>query len=441
MKLFTFKGGVHPADNKVQTENEAIQIFDAPKMVNIALLQHIGAPLNPMVKPGDRVLKGQKIADSQAFMSAPIHSPVSGIVKKIEFLPFPSSGKVNTVIIENDGQEEMAELTTIKDWANASKEDLLAMVREKGIVGVGGACFPTHIKLNPPKDMTIDTLVVNGAECEPYLNADNRLMLENPASIIEGIKIVMHILGIKSAKIGIENNKPDAIASMIKTIGELEGTDGIEVCPLKTQYPQGGEKQLIAAIMGREVPSAALPAKVGVVVQNTATCALIYEGIVNGMPLIEKVVTISGKAIQKPMNLKVRIGTMFREILDYAGIERESVDKLVSGGPMMGMAQPSEDVPVVKGTSGLLALTVEETNPCKAKNCILCGKCVSVCPMGLEPLMYAKLAKFNQWEEMGAYNLMDCISCGSCSYICPANRPLTEAINIGKAKLRAMPRK
>jgi H+/Na+-translocating ferredoxin:NAD+ oxidoreductase subunit C len=438
MKLFTFKGGVHPSENKVQTENEAIQTFDAPKMVHVALLQHIGAPLNALVKPGDRVLKGQKIADSEAFMSAPVHSPVSGLVKKIEFLPFPLSGKVNTIIIENDGEEELAELTTIKDWKNAAKEDLLAMVREKGVVGVGGACFPTHIKLNPPKDVTIDTLVMNGAECEPYLNADNRLMLEDPESIIEGIKIIMHILGVKDAKIGIENNKPEAIASMIKA---SEGDNGIEVCPLKTQYPQGGEKQLIEAILDREVPSGKLPSAVGVVVQNTATAALVYEAIVKGMPLIEKVVTISGKAIKNPMNLKVRIGTMFKDMLDYAGVEREEVDKLVMGGPMMGMAQHSEDVPVVKGTSGLLALTLAETNPCKAKNCILCGKCIGACPMGLEPLMYAKLAKFNQWEEMGKYKLMDCISCGSCSYICPANRPLTEAINIGKAKLRAMPRK
>jgi len=438
MKLFTFKGGVHPSENKVQTENEAIQIFDAPKMIHVALLQHIGAPLNALVKPGDRVLKGQKIADSEAFMSAPIHSPVSGVVKKIEFLPFPLSGKVNTIVIENDGKEELAELTTIKDWKNATKEDLLAMIREKGIVGIGGACFPTHIKLNPPKDVTIDTLVMNGAECEPYLNADNRLMLEDPTSIIEGVKILMHILGVKNAKIGIENNKPEAIASMIKA---SEGDNGIEICPLKTQYPQGGEKQLIKAILDREVPSGKLPSAVGVVVQNTATAALVYEGIVDGMPLIEKVVTISGKAVKNPMNLKVRIGTMFKDMLDYAGVEREEIDKLVMGGPMMGMAQHSEDVPVVKGTSGLLALTTAETNPCKAKNCILCGKCIGACPMGLEPLMYAKLAKFNQWEEMGKYNLMDCISCGSCAYIRPANRPLTEAINIGKAKLRAMPRK
>jgi len=312
MKLFTFKGGVHPSENKVQTENEAIQIFDAPKMIHVALLQHIGAPLNALVKPGDRVLKGQKIADSEAFMSAPIHSPVSGVVKKIEFLPFPLSGKVNTIVIENDGKEELAELTTIKDWKNATKEDLLAMIREKGIVGIGGACFPTHIKLNPPKDVTIDTLVMNGAECEPYLNADNRLMLEDPTSIIEGVKILMHILGVKNAKIGIENNKPEAIASMIKA---SEGDNGIEICPLKTQYPQGGEKQLIKAILDREVPSGKLPSAVGVVVQNTATAALVYEGIVDGMPLIEKVVTISGKAVKNPMNLKVRIGTMFKDML------------------------------------------------------------------------------------------------------------------------------
>ncbi len=438
MKLFTFKGGVHPSDNKVQTENEAIQVFYAPKMIHVPLLQHIGAPLNSLVKPGDRVLKGQKIADSESFMSAPVHSPVSGVVKRIEYLPFPSSGKVNTIIIENDELEELAELPRIENWKAAPKEELLAMIREKGIVGVGGACFPTHIKLNPPKDMKIDTLVMNGAECEPYLNADNRLMIENPQSIIEGVKILMYILGVKEAKIGIENNKPEAIEAMLKA---SEGDNGIEICVLKTQYPQGGEKQLIKAILDREVPSGALPAKVGVVVQNTATAALVYEGIVNGMPLIEKVVTVSGKAIKKPMNLRVRIGTMFRDLLDYAGIERDEVDKLVSGGPMMGMAQPSEDVPVIKGTSGLLALTKEETNPCKPKNCILCGKCIGACPMGLEPLMYAKLAKFNQWEEMGKYNLMDCILCGSCSYICPANRPLTEAINIGKAKLRAMPKK
>ncbi|WP_372713266.1 electron transport complex subunit RsxC, partial [Ilyobacter sp.] len=395
---------------------------------------HIGAPLDPNVKVGDRVLKGQKIADSEAFVSSPVHSPVSGVVKKIEVMPFPLSGKVKTVVIENDEKEEWAELTKIKDWEKATREELLAMVREKGIVGVGGACFPTHIKLNPPKDVTIDVLLLNGAECEPYLNSDNRLMIEEPHKIVEGIKIINKILGVNRAIIGIEDNKTEAIEKMKKA---CEGT-AIEVAMLKTQYPQGGEKQLIKAVLDRDVPSGGLPSAVGVVVQNTGTAGAIYEGLVEGKPLIEKIVTVSGKAVERPSNLKVRIGTMFSEILDYVATNRESMEKLVMGGPMMGMAQHTETVPVVKGTSGLLALTKEETNPYKPKSCIVCGKCVKACPIDLLPNMYAKLARFKQWEEMGKHHLMDCIECGSCSYICPANRPLTEAIKIGKAKLRTM---
>jgi len=434
MKLFTFKGGVHPPENKVQTADKPIEIFQAPKLVHVALHQHIGAPLDALVKPGDRVLKGQKIGDSGAFISSPVHSPVSGKVKKIEFLPYPLSGRCQTVIIENDGLDEEAEVKTNKKWRKLSQKKLLEIIKENGIVGVGGACFPTHIKLNPPKDVTIDTLILNGAECEPYLNADNRLMLEEPKKIVEGIEIIKKVLGVEKAIIGIEDNKPEAIESMTKA---CEGT-GIEIVPLKTQYPQGGEKQLISAIIKKEVPSGALPSAVGVVVQNTATALTIYEAVVEGKPLIEKVVTVSGLGVEKTLNLKVRIGTSFREILDYAGIDRDKVDRLVMGGPMMGMAQHSEDVPVVKGTSGLLALTKKETNPYKPKDCIVCGKCVKACPMGLVPLMFAKLAKFKHWEDMGEHRLMDCIECGSCSYICPANRPLTEAIKIGKAKLRTM---
>ncbi|WP_321329545.1 electron transport complex subunit RsxC [uncultured Ilyobacter sp.] len=434
MKLFTFRGGVHPPENKAQTENREIEVFPVSKTLYVPMLQHIGAPLEPNVKVGDRVLKGQKIADSEAFVSSPVHSPVSGVVKKIEVMPFPLSGKVKTVVIENDEKEEWAELTKIQDWEKSTKEELLAMVREKGIVGVGGACFPTHIKLNPPKDVTIDVLLLNGAECEPYLNSDNRLMIEEPKKIVEGIKIINKILGINRAVIGIEDNKTVAIETMTKA---CEGT-GIEVAMLKTQYPQGGEKQLIKAVLDRDVPSGGLPSAVGVVVQNTGTAGAIYEGLVEGKPLIEKIVTVSGKAVERPANLKVRIGTMFSEILDHAGTNRESMDKLVMGGPMMGMAQHTENVPVVKGTSGLLGLTKEETNPYKPKSCIVCGKCIKACPINLLPNMYAKLARFKQWEEMGKNHLMDCIECGSCSYICPANRPLTEAIKIGKAKLRTM---
>lgn len=434
MKFFGFRGGVHPPENKIQTENMAVEEVKAPKMLYVALLQHIGAPLDPIVAVGDRVLKGQKIADSQAFMSSPIHSPVSGIVKRIEDHVFPLMGRIKTVIIENDEQETWDELSKIEKWENVDRRTLLTMIREKGIVGIGGASFPTHIKLDPPADAKIDTLLLNGAECEPYLNSDNRLMIENPEKIVNGIKIIKKILGVNRAIVGIEENKPEAIASMRKAV---EGT-GIEIAPLKTKYPQGGEKQLIKAVLDRQVPSGKLPSAVGVVVQNTGTAAAIYDGIVNGIPLIEKVVTVSGKGIINPKNVKIAIGTPFSYLLDYCGVNREIVDKLVMGGPMMGMAQFSEEAPVIKGTSGLLALTKEETNPYKTRACIGCGKCVEACPMGLEPLMFARLAAFEQWEQLKEYSLMDCIECGSCAYICPANRPLTEAIKIGKSKLRAM---
>lgn len=434
MKFFGFRGGVHPPENKIQTENMAVEEVKAPKMLYVALLQHIGAPLDPIVAVGDRVLKGQKIADSQAFMSSPIHSPVSGIVKRIEDHVFPLMGRIKTVMIENDEQETWAELSKIEKWENVDRRTLLTMIREKGIVGIGGASFPTHIKLDPPADAKIDTLLLNGAECEPYLNSDNRLMIENPEKIVNGIKIIKKILGVNRAIVGIEENKPEAIASMRKAV---EGT-GIEIAPLKTKYPQGGEKQLIKAVLDRQVPSGKLPSAVGVVVQNTGTAAAIYDGIVNGIPLIEKVVTVSGKGIINPKNVKIAIGTPFSYLLDYCGVNREVVDKLVMGGPMMGMAQFSEEAPVIKGTSGLLALTKEETNPYKTRACIGCGKCVEACPMGLEPLMFARLAAFEQWEQLKEYSLMDCIECGSCAYICPANRPLTEAIKIGKSKLRAM---
>lgn len=434
MKFFGFRGGVHPPENKIQTENMAVEEVKAPKMLYVALLQHIGAPLDPIVAVGDRVLKGQKIADSQAFMSSPIHSPVSGTVKRIEDHVFPLMGRIKTVIIENDEQETWAELSKIEKWENVDRRTLLTMIREKGIVGIGGASFPTHIKLDPPADAKIDTLLLNGAECEPYLNSDNRLMIENPEKIVNGIKIIKKILGVNRAIVGIEENKPEAIASMRKAV---EGTD-IEIAPLKTKYPQGGEKQLIKAVLDRQVPSGKLPSAVGVVVQNTGTAAAIYDGIVNGIPLIEKVVTVSGKGIINPKNVKIAIGTPFSYLLDYCGVNREVVDKLVMGGPMMGMAQFSEEAPVIKGTSGLLALTKEETNPYKTRACIGCGKCVEACPMGLEPLMFARLAAFEQWEQLKEYSLMDCIECGSCAYICPANRPLTEAIKIGKSKLRAM---
>ncbi|MGL5089062.1 MAG: electron transport complex subunit RsxC [Cetobacterium sp.] len=434
MKFFGFKGGVHPPENKILTENKSIQNLPASKMIFIPLLQHIGVPLTPCVKVGERVLKGQLIGDSEAFLSVPVHSTVSGIVKKLEKLPFPLMGIVETIVIENDMQDEWVDLKKFENWKALTKEELLKIIREKGVVGLGGAAFPTHIKLNPPKDVTISTLLLNGAECEPYLNSDNRVMIEEPLKVVEGIKIMMHILNVDSAVIGIEDNKEEAIEVMKKAI---IGTN-IKVMPLKTMYPQGGEKSLIKAILNKEVPSGKLPSSVGVVVNNTTTAAAIYDAIVNGSPLIDKVITVAGKAIREPKNLRVLIGTQISEVLENCGYNEEEVKKLVMGGPMMGMAQLTLEVPVIKGTSGILALTKEETNYCKPKACIGCGKCVDACPMSLEPVMYARLAEFLEWEKMAKYHLMDCIECGSCSYICPSNRPLTEAIKIGKAKLRSM---
>lgn len=432
MKFFGFRGGVHPPENKLQTENMKTERLASPSELYVPLLQHIGVPLNPIVQVGDKVLKGQKIAEAEG-LAAPIHSPVSGTITKVESRVFPLAGKTMTVFIENDGEEKWAELSKIEDWQSADRQTLLNMIKEKGIVGIGGATFPTHVKLNPPANVKIDTLLLNGAECEPYLNSDNRLMLENPKSIIEGIKIIKKVLDVKKAYVGIEDNKPEALESMKKA---AEGT-GIEIVALKTKYPQGGEKQLIKAILNRQVPSGQLPSAVGVVVQNTGTAAAIYEAVVNGIPLIEKIVTVSGKAIKTPKNLKVAIGTPFSYVLDHCGIEREKMERLVMGGPMMGLAQMTEDATIVKGTSGLLALTLEEMKPYKTRPCISCSKCVSACPMGLSPLTYDRLAAAKLWDEMAEHNLMDCIECGSCAYICPASRPLAEAIKTGKSKLRA----
>ncbi|MGL5122950.1 MAG: electron transport complex subunit RsxC [Fusobacteriaceae bacterium] len=434
MKIFGFKGGVHPADNKSQTENMQTEKITIPKMLYIPLIQHIGTPLEPIVAIGDKVLKGQKIGDSKAFLTSPIHSSTSGIIKKIENYDFPLMGKTKTIFIEPDGEETWCDLIPIKTWENATKEELLAKIRDCGIVGIGGASFPTHIKLSPPADSKIDTLLLNAAECEPYLNSDNRLLIENTEKVILGIKILKKILSVENVVIGIEDNKKEAIEKL-KTA--LNGT-GINLVVLKTLYPQGGEKQLIKAALGREVPSGKLPLNVGVVVQNTGTAAAVFSAIVEGKPLIEKVVTVSGLAVENPKNLISLIGTPISHLLDICGAKTEEIDRLIMGGPMMGMAQYTADVPVIKGSSGVLALTKKETNTCKARPCIGCGKCVDACPMGLMPIMYARLGEFNIWEEFKTYNIMDCIECGSCAYICPSNRPLTEAIKLGKAKVRMM---
>ncbi|MGL5058127.1 MAG: electron transport complex subunit RsxC [Fusobacteriaceae bacterium] len=434
MNIFGFKGGIHPKDNKNQTENKTTERISMPNMLYIPMLQHIGTPLDPIVQVGEKVLKGQKIAESSAFLVAPIHAPTSGTVKKIDSYHFPLMGKVKTIFLEPDGEELWCELEKIENWKKSEKEDLLNHIKDKGIVGLGGASFPTHIKLNPPSEAQVDTLLINAAECEPYLNSDNRTILEKSSEILEGIEILRKILGVKNIVIGIEDNKKIAIQKL-KEI--FNGTD-IKIAVVKTLYPQGGEKQLIKSVLNREVPSGKLPLNVGVVVQNIATAAAVYEAVVNGIPLIEKIITVSGGAVKNPKNIVALIGTQIGELLNATEADREKIDRLVVGGPMMGMAQYTDDVPVVKGTSGVLGLTKEETNRCKPRPCIGCGKCVDACPMGLPPVMYARLGEFGYWEQMKTHNLMDCIECGCCTFICPSNRPLAESIKLGKVKIRSM---
>ncbi len=434
MKNLTFKGGLHPNDHKKETENcEVVKLAPSKTMV-FPMQQHIGAPCSPTVSVGDRVLRGQKIGDSDAFVSAPIHSSVSGTVTYIEPRPHPNGTIVLSVVIENDFQDEC--VPTIHEYDDVdtlTKEEKLAIIREMGLVGLGGATFPTHIKLNPPEDKKIDCLIINGAECEPYLTSDYRLMIETPEKIFKGAELIKSILGVTKCLIGIENNKPDAIASMQRLSSSFPGT---EVKVLKTKYPQGSEKHLIKAVTGREVPSGKLPADVGVVVNNIDSCIAVYNALTFRKPVLSRVVTVSGSAIRKPSNFCVRTGTPLRDVLQSADCDFESAKKIIMGGPMMGTAQYCLDAPAIKGTSALLAFTDEEMDKRETVNCVKCGKCVGACPMRLVPALLNSYIKINDTENMQKYNIMDCIECGVCSYICPSRQPITQNIKTAKIKLR-----
>ena len=438
MSGVTFKGGIHPPHFKEQTEQVAIEICPVPKTVVIPLQQHIGAPCDPIVKVGDNVKVGQKIGESKAFVSANVHSSVSGVVKSIE--PRYTSGgtKAMCVIIESDDKLEVDEGIKPYDIDKLSKEEILAIIKEAGLTGMGGAGFPTHVKLSPPKDKVIDALVINGAECEPYLTADHRIMLEKPENVILGAKAVKKALGVEKCYIAIENNKPDAIDVMTKA---LKGEVGIEVTELITKYPQGDEKRIINAVLGRKVPSGGLPMDVGVVVNNVGTIATIGNLFRTGMPVIERVVTITGDAVANPKNLLVRIGTSFKEAIEQCGGYKGEPKKLVNGGPMMGIAQFTDEVPVIKGTSGILVLGNKTAKLPEPMNCIRCGKCVDVCPVNLEPLFISKLSLLGKFDEAQSYHPLDCIECGSCSFICPSKRRLLESIRVAKREIIAKSRK
>lgn len=438
LKARTFKGGIHPPHFKKATEKLSVEKATEPKMVFIPMHQHIGAPCEPIVKVGDNVKIGQKIGEAKAFVSAPIHSSVSGTVKKIQQLDTPT-GKSVTVVIESDGKNEVHESVKPKgDINNLSKEEIVSIIKEAGITGMGGAGFPTHVKLSPPPEKKIDTVILNGAECEPYLTADHRLMLEEPEMIIKGLKAIMKAVDVKKGYIGIENNKPDAIETMIKVASK---ESGIEIVPLETKYPQGDEKRLIYAATKREVPAGGLPMDVGVVVNNVGTAHAIANAIETGMPLVERIATITGSAINKPKNLLIKVGTPFNEIIEQCGGFKDKPGKIIMGGPMMGLAQFSTEVPAIKGTSGILVLNEKEAKIPDPDPCIRCAKCVDICPVNLQPLFISKLSLKKMYDETESYSPLSCIECGSCSFICPSKRPLLQSIRVAKREIISKRRK
>lgn len=431
MELRSFVGGVHPAPSKDRTGGSPIQAAPLPKRVLIPLAQG-GAPCEPLVKKGDAVLAGQKIGESKAFVSAPVHASISGQVVGIETHLLPTGREGQVVVIEGDGTDTWAQ-TSGRSLDELTVEDLKALIREAGLTGMGGAMFPTHVKVSPPPGKVFDSVIINGAECEPYLTCDQRLMTEEPKKIILGLKAWLKVTGAKQGFIGIEHNKPEAIQALQAAAA---GERNVEVVPLRTKYPQGSEKQLIKAILGREVPSGGLPVDAGALVQNVGTAYALATAIETGRPLVERVVTVTGTPLKRPQNLKVRLGTLCSDLLALCGLEGE-VGKIISGGPMMGIALPTADVPVIKGTSGILLLTPQEAEIPPERPCIRCGRCVDACPIGLVPTFLDQFCRKEMWDRAEEYHVQDCIECGSCAYVCPSKRHLVPALRLGKAEVLA----
>ncbi|MBI5142758.1 MAG: electron transport complex subunit RsxC [Nitrospirae bacterium] len=433
MNTGTFERGTHPPDNKALSAAKSITEAKVPSRVIIPLSQHIGAPCQAKVAVGDLVKKGQIIGSADAFVSSPVHATVSGKVVAIAPFPHTMGRDIPAIVIENDGKEEWAEgIKEHSDWGSLDAAALRDIVKTAGIVGMGGATFPTHVKLSPPKEKKIDCVIINGAECEPYLTADHRVMLEEPGAVVNGLKILMKIAGVSKGYIGIEDNKPDAVAAMEAV---TKGDSSIDVYSLKVKYPQGAEKMLIKAIVGKEVPAGGLPMDVGVIVQNVGTAVAVYEAVRYGRPLLERVVSVTGRGINETKNLKVRIGTPLSQLVAECGGFKFDTGKVIAGGPMMGMAQSNLDSPVIKGTSGLLVLDPEESEIAVHGPCIRCGRCIDACPMGLQPQMLSVLAEKGFYEEMKEYDLMNCFECGTCAYVCPAKRPIVQWVKLAKMSL------
>lgn len=432
----TFKiGGVHPHDNKQYSAHQPITECPLPKKAIIPLVQHIGAPAQAVVEKGQQVKVGELLAKAGGFVSANIHSPYSGTITKIDTTIDAWGMKMPAIFMDVEGDEWLPEIDRTPDVIRECRlepKEIIDKVAAAGIVGLGGACFPTQVKLLPPPGKKAEVLIVNGVECEPYLTCDHQLMLEHGEELMIGIQILMRALSIDRAIIGIEKNKPDAITRMrelaLKTIG-------VEVKPLKLKYPQGGEKQLIDACIGRQVPSGALPIEVGAVVDNVATIYAVYEAVQKNKPLISRVMTVTGASVARPGNYSVRFGTPLSEVIDLAGGIPEDTGKIIGGGPMMGRAMNNIDMPTNKRVSGLLFLPESESRRVEPENCIRCAKCVTACPMGLEPYLLSKQAQLQMWDEMEQHDVMDCIDCGCCLFTCPSHRPLLDYIRMGKAQV------
>lgn len=431
-------GGVHPEENKISSD-AAIEQFPLPKQVVVLMNQHLGAPATPIVAKGDKVKVGQLIGRAEAFMCANVHSPVSGTVNKVDTCKdaFGLNKPAIYIDVEGDEWEESIDRTPdIKRECNLEPKQIVEKLKEMGIVGLGGATFPAHIKYAVPDGKKAEYLIINAVECEPYLTSDNRVMLELAEQACIGISILRKALGVPNAYIGIENNKPRAIAKMKEVASKFEG---IIVEPLKVKYPQGAEKQLINAITGRRVPSGKLPIDVGCVVSNIGTTFAVYEAVQKNKPLIENILTVTGKKLASQHNYQVRIGISYNDIIKHSiGELPATTGKVISGGPMMGKAMCNLDGPTVKGASSVLVIDEGEATRAQESNCIRCGKCIQACPMGLQPYLFSALVRNGRIEEAGANNILDCIECGCCFFSCPANKPLLDEIRLGKNKMRAI---
>ncbi len=434
LRALGFRHGVHPPELKSATADLPIRRMPYPTEVVLPLRQHAGKPAKLVVREGDYVLRGDVIAEADGFMSVPVHASTSGRVVSIGLWPHPDGSMDTAVRIAVERYSpQVPRPRLVPRWEQLSPDEIVRAVQSGGVVGLGGAAFPTHVKLAPPRDITVETIILNGAECEPYLTTDHRIMVEYPERVHLGARIMMRTLGAKRVVIGVEKNKPDAIAALERT----RPTDvDISILPLRVKYPQGAEKMLIKTVLGREVPSGKLPASLGVVVQNVGSAASIAEIFDTGLPLVERIVTVTGPGVHRPSNLIVPVGTKLGDLLEMCGGITDDAEEIVFGGPMMGVAQSNLDVPIVKGTTGVVVLTRADVNAADSYPCMRCGRCLEACPVFLNPSMLADLARKGRYEEMETMHLLDCMLCGSCSYVCPSKIPLAQLFQASKSALR-----